>query len=310
MKDKFNREINYLRISLTDKCDLRCCYCMSEKGIEKKSHDEILSEEELLDVVNEAVKLGINKVRLTGGEPLVKKNILSIIEKISRINGINDLSLTTNGTRLKEMAFDLKKAGLNRINISLDTLNKDKYKYITRCGDINNVLDGLKKAKEVGFDKIKINVVLIKGFNDDEIKDFINLTVDEDIDVRFIELMPMINDEINKSYVSNQIVLEKVNLDYLGTQGVAEMYKLSNGKGKVGLISAISNSFCNKCNKIRLTADGKLKPCLHSNIEIPIKGVEDKKEALIQAIKDKPEEHKDLLHKLSEANREMNKIGG
>ena len=191
MLDKYKREIKYLRISLTDLCNLRCLYCMPEQGVCKKQHTDMMTEEEILRAVKVAAKIGIRKIRLTGGEPLVKKNIIDIVSKIRDIDGIEEICLTTNGSYLSKYAKDLKSVGLDRINISLDTLDKDKFKYITRIGNIEDTLRGIDAALETNFKKVKINTVLIGGFNDDEIVDIANLTLKQETDVRFIELMPM-----------------------------------------------------------------------------------------------------------------------
>ena len=191
MKDQYGREINYLRVSITDLCNLRCQYCMPESGVEKKEHSKILSFEEIIQIVNAAVELGINKIRITGGEPLVRKGVVSLIHSLSKIEGIKDLAMTTNGILLKEYAKDLKDAGLNRVNVSLDTLREDRYNTITRGGNIENVMEGLEAAMTVGLTPLKINTVVIKNFNDDEIMDFAQMTLNLPIDVRFIELMPI-----------------------------------------------------------------------------------------------------------------------
>lgn len=314
MKDRFNRNINYLRMSITDRCDLRCIYCMPKEGVFLKRHEDILNEDEMVNAAKVAAKLGINKIRITGGEPLVRKNIISLCKRISSIDGIDDLSITTNAIRLKGLAKDLKEAGVNRLNISLDTLNKDKYKYITRVGNIEDALDGIKEALSLNFEKIKINVVLISNFNDDEIEDFANLTMKYPIDVRFIELMPMIDNELKNAYISNRIVLDKlINLEELSFEGVSKMYRIPGSLGRIGLISPVSDAFCNNCNRIRLTADGKLKPCLHSNIEYSIKGLslDDMRDKFIETINSKPECHDALDdNNMSKAGRTMNEIGG
>ena len=212
MRDKYGREISYLRISLTDKCNLRCRYCMPLTGIDDKPHSDIISEEEILSTVKVAVGLGIKKIRLTGGEPLVKKNIVSIVRNIKNINGVEELCITTNGTLLPNLAKDLKEAGLDRINISIDSLKPDKYEYITGGGKLEQALAGLEAACNTGFKKIKINSVLIGGFNDSEIEDFANITMDRDIDVRFIELMPMYDsgDFGPEAFVPYTIVIDKL----------------------------------------------------------------------------------------------------
>ncbi|WP_251859633.1 GTP 3',8-cyclase MoaA [Clostridium sp. Marseille-Q2269] len=318
MVDSFGRNINYLRISVTDLCNLRCKYCMPEQGINKIDNRQILKLEEIEEITNTFVELGVTKVRITGGEPLIRNNILNIIKNIGQIKGIEDFSMTTNGTLLKDYSKQLRSFGINRLNISLDTLKKDKYEYITRGGSFKNLLKGIEKAKQIGISPIKFNVVLVKGFNDDEIEDFVNLTVHEKVDVRFIELMPIgqcKNWSLGK-YVSNEIVLRTVkNLIEIEKEDIsspAKYYKLRNAKGKIGLISPISCMFCENCNRVRLTCDGKLKLCLHSNDEIDLKthlrNGESIKEIIINAINKKPEKHH--LENGEYIDRNMVAIGG
>ena len=313
MKDRFNREINYLRISVTDLCNLRCTYCMPEKGVCKKEHSEIISIERIEEIVKAAQKAGISKVRLTGGEPLVRKGIIEICEKISNIFGIKELCLTTNGVLLKGMAQKLYDAGVNRLNISLDTLNKNKYKSITRGGDINQVLEGLKAAKEVGFKNTKINVVLIHGFNDDEIENFIEFARKEQLYVRFIELMPIGEGKRmgSEAFLSNHEVLKHLhNTIEVNDDGVSKQFKFKDQDGGIGLISPISDSFCKNCSRLRLTSDGKLRPCLHSSLEIDTKDLHNEEliNAIREAILQKPEKHH--LETGSGSNKTMNEIGG
>lgn len=320
MKDRVGREINYLRISITDLCNLRCVYCMPKDGVKKKKHCEILTLEEIEEVVKAASKLGVNKIRLTGGEPLVRRGVVELIEKIAKIPGIDDIAMTTNGVLLKNQAKELKKAGLNRVNISLDTFNEDKYRYITRGGKLQEAIEGIKAAKEAGLTPIKINTVLIKGFNDDEIEDFVNITLKNEIDIRFIELMPIgENGNWDKEhYISNKIVLEKfpdlIPLENKDKSAPAKLYKLPKAKGKVGLINPISSHFCCNCNRIRLTADGKIKPCLHSNDEIDIKtALRENKDILPileSAVMVKPKEHHLNEEGYVPINRGMSEIGG
>ena len=318
MLDSYGRSINYLRISITDLCNLRCRYCMTDKGVIKKEFEEILTLEEIEKITKEFVKLGINKIRITGGEPLVRKGILKIIREIGSLKEVKDFAMTTNGTMLKKYAKELKNAGLNRVNISLDTLNPKKYSHITRGGDIKNVLEGIEEAKKVGLTPIKLNVVLIKGFNEDEIEDFVNLTRDENIDVRFIELMPIgqvCQWSLNR-YLSNNTVLEKCSylerIESADKSSPAVYYKLKNVKGRVGLINPISCKFCSNCNRMRLTADGKIKACLHSDEEIDImkylRQDMDISGILKNIIKDKPKEHN--LEDGSYIKRNMMAIGG
>lgn len=313
MKDRFGRDITYLRISVTDLCNLRCKYCMPESGVESLCHSDILTLEEIVEIVKVAAKNGIKKIRLTGGEPLVRRGFINLCKEISKIDEIEDIAITTNGVNLKNMADDLFENKVRRLNFSLDTLVKEKYNDITRRNDFDKTMESLFYAIEKGF-KVKLNVVLIGGFNDDEIENFVKLANDYDLEVRFIELM-QIGETANWSkdkFVSNKIVLEKVpKLEFDGISGVAKIYKIKGQKGKIGLISPISCSFCSDCNRIRLTSDGKLKPCLHSKDEINLKGLsgEELEEVFKRGIFDKPEKHH-LEEGKSESARDMNKIGG
>ncbi|MBC2582349.1 GTP 3',8-cyclase MoaA [Clostridium sp. DJ247] len=318
MIDSYGRDINYLRISITDLCNLRCRYCMPVQGIQKIDHEKILRLEEIYEIAKTFVSLGINKIRITGGEPLVRKGALNLIEKLGKLEGIKDFAMTTNGVLLKDSARDLKNAGLNRVNISLDTLDEKKYYNITKGGNIKEVLEGIEEARKVGLTPIKLNVVLIGGFNDNEIEDFVNLTRYEKIDVRFIELMPIgqAKDWSLDNFISNKLVLEKVKelteIQGEDTSSPAKYYKLPNGKGRVGLINPISCKFCNSCNRLRLTSDGKIKPCLHSNDEIDLRTAlrkgENIKEIITDIIKNKPKEHN--LEDGEYIKRNMIAIGG
>ena len=316
MIDSFGRPITYLRLSVTELCDLRCRYCMPEEGVCKLRHDQMLTEEEMVRAVQAAAKLGIEKVRVTGGEPLTKPNILSICRQVAQVPGIQEVSITTNGIRLPELAVPLREAGVRRVNISLDTLNPEKYAYITRRGVLDKALAGLDAALDAGFDRVKINAVLIGGFNDDEIPALAALTRERPVDVRFIELMPMSGnrDFGPESYIPVSRVLEKLPQAVPEKEeGVARLYRLPGAMGRVGLISPLSQHFCASCNRIRLTADGKLKPCLHSAEEISIKGLDDTAmlDRMRQAIWGKPQCHGALgpLSR-SETPRSMNQIGG
>lgn len=319
MKDSFGREINYLRISITDRCNLRCKYCMPEQGIENKvTHKEILSFDEIYRIAKVFTQLGVNKIRLTGGEPLARKGVVELVRKISSLEGLEDLAMTTNGILLAEMAKELKDAGLNRVNISLDTLVDDKYEEITRVGNLSSFFKGLEEAKRVGLTPIKMNVVLIGGFNDDEILDFVNMTRYEEIDIRFIELMP-IGESANWSkqkFISNETVLEKaknlVPVPKKDPSSPANYYKLPDGKGRVGFINPISCKFCDNCNRVRITSTGKLKLCLHSNREIDLRDYLHSEQALrekiLQSIGEKEESHH--LEDGEFIKRNMNQIGG
>lgn len=317
MIDTYGREISYLRLSVTDLCDLRCRYCMPEQGVCKKRHEEMLTEDEMIQAVRAAASLGITKLRITGGEPLVKKNILSICRRAAEVQGIRELCMTTNGIRLPQLAKPLREAGVQRLNISLDTINADKYAYITRQGSLKAAIDGIEAALSAGFTRIKINTVLIGGFNDDEICDLAALTKRWPVDVRFIELMPMLDHaEFGPSaYVPCAEVLRRLPALEPSEQdnGVARLYHLPGAYGNIGLISPLSSHFCADCNRIRLTADGKIKSCLHSSAEYPIKGLGF--EAVVQqfqrSIFEKPQWHGELsaAHR-SRAGRSMNRIGG
>ena len=317
MIDSYGRDITYLRLSVTELCNLRCRYCMPADGICKKSHAEMLTEDEMIRVVKVAASLGISKLRITGGEPLVKKNILSICQQASDVPGIKEICLTTNGVLLPQFAKPLREAGVSRLNISLDTLIPEKYAYITRTGNLQDALAGLYAALDAGFEKIKINAVLIGGFNDDEIASLANLTMKYPIDVRFIELMPMYDsgDFDENSLISCSKVLEVLpNLQPVSSAGgVAQLYRMDGAQGNIGLIRPISAHFCAACNRIRVTADGKLKPCLHSDIEYSLKGLpfDEMKTVMEQAIWNKPQWHgeMDAIHR-SRAGRNMNEIGG
>lgn len=315
MKDLFNREIDYLRISVTDLCNLRCVYCMPEKGVEKIEHEKIISPERIQEIVKASVTLGIKKIRLTGGEPLVRKGLLDIVKLIREIPEIEEICLTTNGTTLKEMAKPLFDAGVNRLNISLDTLDENKYKRITRNGNLSDVLAGIKEAQKVGFKNIKINCVLIGGFNDDEIEKFAAFAEKYSVIARFIELMP-IGESVNfekENFISNNIVFSHItNLKKVKDDGVSLLYRIGESNGYIGLISPLSNMFCKYCSRIRLTSDGKIKPCLHSKEEIDLNGLHNKEliEAIKKSIFAKPEKH--YLNELGKSSslRGMDKVGG
>lgn len=317
MIDQFGRNITYLRLSVTELCNLRCRYCMPAEGVRKKSHADMLTEDEMILAVEAAASLGITKLRVTGGEPLVKKNILSICRRAAAVPGIQEVCLTTNGILLPQLAKPLREAGVRRLNLSLDTLNPDKYAYITRIGRIEDFWRGFHAALDAGFDKIKLNAVLVGGFNDDEIVPLAELTKQYPVDMRFIEMMPMCDSARfgPDAYIPFTRVLEALPEAQPVPKdgGVAKLYRLPGAKGNIGLISPVSAHFCGDCNRIRLTADGKVKPCLHSNAEYPLKGLDSEgmRVQLEKAIWGKPKWHGDLdaVHH-SGAGRNMNQIGG
>ncbi len=321
--DAFHRAITYLRVSITDRCNLRCRYCVPKEGIKKLPHEEILRYEEILRIVKIAAQMGFKKVRITGGEPLVRKDVVYLIEKIGKIEEIEKVCLTTNGVLLPEMAVDLYKAGLRHINISLDTLNPEKYAYITRVSVFERVWRGIKKAIEIGFNPVKINVVLMKGFNDDEIVDLAKLSLTMPLAVRFIEFMPLNHTQIvyENAFLSAEEAMQKLkklgDLEEIPSSpldGPAKRYKIKGSLGEIGFITALSNHFCSRCNRLRLTPDGQLRPCLFSGLEWDLKtplrqGADDVKIRAIMedAIAHKPKNHG---HVKFATHRPMSRIGG
>ncbi len=315
MLDRYGRTITYLRVSVTERCNLRCRYCMPAEGV--SNCPEELSREELLRALEAAAGLGIRKLRITGGEPLVRRDIVELCTDAAALDGIQELCITTNGTLLPELARPLKEAGVRRVNISLDTLDKKKYAAISRCGSLDQAWKGLEAALDAGFEKIKLNAVLIGGFNDNEIPALAELTKQYPVDLRFIELMPMVDSEEfgPEAFIPCSTVLEKLPEAQPVEQdgGVAKLYRLPGAQGNLGLISPVSAHFCAQCNRLRLTADGKLKPCLHSAAEYSIRGLdaEGMRAQFEAAILGKPRWHGVLsATEHSRAGRSMNRIGG
>lgn len=313
MQDSFDRDIRYLRLSITDACNLRCAYCIPE-GASPRLYDP-LSVAEIEDIVKALADCGIEKVRLTGGEPLIRRDVLEICTRIAQVPGIKEVCITTNGVLLADMAEELKRAGVSSINMSLDTLRPDRYRDITGTTRFGDVRRGIDVAKSMGFSRLKINNVLIGGFNDDEIYDFVELTRERDVHIRFIELMPMgaCANWDPKCFLSADTVFEAVpELQPLGNDGVAMLYGIPGYGGTVGLIRPMSRHFCPNCNRIRVTADGKLKPCLHSKEEINLRGLSghELRQAIEGAIISKPLRHYLRPDNPSEAVRNMNEIGG
>lgn len=323
MQDQYKRQIEYLRISITDRCNLRCKYCMPSEGVKWISHESILTYEEILRIMRISTSLGFKRFRITGGEPLARNGVLGFLEKASQIPGVEDLMITTNGILLPEMAAGLKKAGVSRVNISLDTFDAEKFRELTRGGDINKVLHGIHRSLEVGLHPVKLNVVVVRDFNDHELPQFMELARDYPLHVRFIELMPIgISSDKRSDFVPIDEMKEILDLQGLQTNhdirggGPAEYITLEGFKGSIGFISALSKHFCNTCNRVRLTPDGKLRLCLHSSNEIDLRQVlrsgmsdEDVKEVLAGSIWNKPAEH----HMNNEAwhdQRIMSQIGG
>ena len=327
MIDGYNREISYLRVSVTDRCNLRCRYCMPKEGLSRTGHDDILRYEEILRIIGVAVKMGVAKVRITGGEPLVRRGVVDFIARLKDIEGLRDISLTTNGILLGNFAAGLFTAGVKRINVSLDSLNPERYARITRGGSLNDVLLGIDEVYRIGFSPIKINVVVINGVNDDEVLDFARLTLDKPYQVRFIELMPFGSGN-NGRYLSNEVVMERIGGVYPleapvrtgeGTEGPARVYRIAGGRGEIGFISPLSHSFCSSCNRLRLTADGSLRACLLMDEEIDLKaplraGCSDEEiERLIGgAVRRKSAQHETACsdNNLRKCAKQMSSIGG
>jgi cyclic pyranopterin phosphate synthase len=320
--DRFGRSMNYLRISVTDRCNLRCIYCMPPEGVPHIYHSEILSYEEIRAVVRAAAELGIKKIRLTGGEPLVRADFPHLVKMLSQIEGIQELSLTTNGALLKDYAQALKQAGLSRVNVSLDTLRANRFQHITRLGELKDVLTGIEAAKEAGLLPIKINTVVMRGINDDEILDFARMTYKDGWHVRFIELMPFKG--VAQPVPSVELQRRISSLGRLEPctsitgNGPAMHYRLAGAKGTIGFISPLTEiSFCSRCNRMRFTPDGKLRPCLLGDNEIDLKtplrdnaSMEELERLILKAVASKPEHHhlKDTSGRPVE--RKMSQIGG
>ncbi len=315
MIDGEGRQIEYLRLSVTDRCNCRCAYCMPAGGVPMLGHADILSFEELAAVARAAAELGVRKVRLTGGEPLARRGVVDLVRMVAEIPGIDEVAMTTNATLLAPVAGVLREAGLSRLNVSLDTLRADRYAKITRLGRLEDALAGLAAAREAGFARTKVNCVLMGGVNDDEVADLAGLARSEAVDVRFIELMPIgpAAGWPRASFVPADAVLEALpGLELLGRDGVAELYRMPGWAGRVGLIRPMSHKFCDGCSRIRVTADGKLKPCLHSAAEIDLRGLghEGLLAALRAGIAAKPKYHLMDEGRASDSARDMNEIGG
>jgi len=322
MKDKFGRNIYYMRISVTDRCNLRCVYCMPEEGVKFIPHDEILKFEEIEEIVEAAKSIGISSIRLTGGEPLVRKGITDLVKIINNINGINKVTLTTNGTLLAKYARGLKLAGIESVNVSLDTLNPEKFREITRRGNITDVIRGIEKSINEGI-KTKLNVVLQKA-NLDEVAELIRFSKKTGAIIRFIEYMPLDSCIVlsENPFVPASKLIETISKDFgeiteieenIG-DGPAKYVKIKSINAEVGIIAAISEPFCSRCNRIRITSNGIIKPCLASNIGYDIKSVirgehrtKDIVDIIVKAIESKP-----LMHHMKEKKQSihMNKIGG
>jgi len=321
--DSYGRKINYMRLSVTDRCNLRCQYCMPEEGIAKLDHKDILSYEELLVLSTASVQVGIEKIRVTGGEPLVRNGIIDFLKKLSLIPGLRQLVLTTNGVLLKEMAEDLLDAGVQRLNISLDSLRHETFKQITRCGDLDKVLEGIQAADSLGF-PIKINVVAMRGINDSEFVDFAAITLKKPYAVRFIEYMPTSKEKNWQSLViSGDEILERISEHYHIApveknvlSGPSQDFRIDGALGTIGIITPISGHFCAECNRIRVTSSGMARSCLFGDTEYDLKpmlrasGNNALKETLRAIVINKPKNHLITSHESAHEPFDMSKVGG
>jgi cyclic pyranopterin phosphate synthase len=302
--DTYGRRINYLRLSVTDRCNLRCQYCMPAEGIQKLRHSDILSFEELHRIARLAVSLGIEKIRITGGEPLVRKGLTSLLQNLSAIDGLKELVVTTNGLLLREFATDLRRAGVHRLNVSLDSMQRETFSTLTRGGDLKQALDGIDAAEEAGFPPVKINTVVIRGVNDSEVLDFAALTLRTPHQVRFIEYMPTSTaPDWSSAFISGEEILEQIHKVYplnplpnAGAAGPAKIFRVPGALGTIGIITPISSHFCASCNRIRVTASGIVKGCLFDNGKTSLKpylqGSDDELRAvLMRILKNKPDRH-------------------
>ena len=324
--DGFGREITYVRLSVTDRCDFRCVYCMSE-DMTFLPRQQVLSLEEIYRVGRVLVELGVKKIRLTGGEPLIRQNILWLVEKLAALDGLQELTMTTNGSRLKTLAQPLKDAGLDRINISLDSLNATRFHEITRTGHLSDVLAGITAAKQAGFQRIKLNSVIMRHRNDDEILTLVNFARQQQLDLAFIEEMPLGNISEHQridTYISNEEVRQRIAQEYAllpatdNTGGPARYYRMSDSQSRIGFISPHSHNFCDSCNRVRVTVEGRLLLCLgneHSaDLRAPLRAHSQNDQPLIDTIINalplKPERHYFDLDETPQIVRFMNMTGG
>ncbi|WP_269620124.1 GTP 3',8-cyclase MoaA [Zhongshania sp. BJYM1] len=326
LQDRFGRGVEYLRLSVTDRCDFRCVYCMSE-DMTFLPRAQILTLEQLYDIASSFVHLGVKKIRLTGGEPLVRKNVMALVERLGQLEQLEQLHLTTNGAQLDKFAAPLKAAGLTGINISLDSLQPDRFKELTRFGELKKVLTGIDAARDAGFQRLKLNAVILKGRNDDEILDLIDYVRDKHIDISFIEEMPLGNiSEHDRalSFISSEQIRSKIESRYAltptteNTGGPSRYYRMSDSTSRIGFISPHSNNFCHLCNRVRLTVEGRLLLCLGNEHSVSLKEIVDRypgddqklREAIIKAMDLKPERHHFSLDDEPQIVRFMNTTGG
>jgi cyclic pyranopterin phosphate synthase len=321
--DRFGRNIHYLRISLTDHCNLRCIYCMPEDQT-FRPNAELMQDDEILTLVRLFATLGFDKIRLTGGEPTVRAHVVDIVRGIAQTPGIKSLSMTTNGIMLKKLAAPLKEAGLQRVNVSIDTLDPDKFKRLTRWGKLTDIWEGILEAERAGLTPVKLNAVIVKGYNEDDAIDLAALTVDRPWQMRFIEMMPFadVTNLQTSSVITAAQIQQKIESEFGPLQasgsydGEARIYKINNAKGEIGFISSVTLPFCSACTRARLTADGVLRMCLLREHEIdlltPLRGgatIDDLRQMILDAVWNKPWGH-GLADGIIPLNRAMNEIGG
>jgi cyclic pyranopterin phosphate synthase len=323
--DPCNRHLNYLRVSITDRCNLACAYCLPKESVPRLAHDTILRYEEILRIVQVAVRLGISKVRVTGGEPLVRKGVYEFLSSLSAVPGLRDISLTTNGVLLKDAIERIREAGISRLNISLDTLRPDRYRSITGMDFFGRVWDGILAAESLGFHPIKLNAVALQGVNDDELIDLARLSFEHAFHVRFIEFMPigrsqfagkptLLVPEIMQRIAALGALVPVPRSDH---DGPARRYRIEGARGEIGFISAISRHFCDRCNRLRLTAAGQLRPCLLSDRQQDLKGPmrrgcsdDDLAELFFKTIRLKPSDHHLAVGEPAHVCCQMRSIGG
>jgi cyclic pyranopterin phosphate synthase len=321
--DSYHRHIDYMRISVTDRCDLRCVYCTAHR-FQSLSHEDVLRYEEIERVVRAAANLGVKSIRLTGGEPLVRPHVSSLVKMLGQIPGIEDISMTTNATQLTKYARELKDAGLRRVNISLDTFKPERFAAICGAGKLEQVLEGIHTAQQAGLNPVKINTVVLRGVNDDEIVDFARKSVSDGWHVRYIEEMPLVGDENGHKMVSIEEIRSIIEQELGGLEacwpseghGPAKYYRIPGSSGSIGFIGPVTDCFCELCNRFRLTADGKLRPCLLRDDEVDLKeplrrgaSLEELQELMLKAAAIKKEKH-NLSEKVGVFERQMWQIGG
>lgn len=325
LTDTFGRQHTYLRISLTERCNLRCQYCMPAEGVNLTHKSKLLTTDEILRLAELFVRQGINKIRLTGGEPTVHKDLLHIVSSLQQLPGLETIAITTNGIALTRQLVALQRAGLNALNISLDTLKPERFEMVTRRKGWQKVMAGIDLAIQLGYTPVKVNCVIMKGFNDDEVVDFVDLTKDRDVDVRFIEYMPFTGNQWRDTkMMSFREMMDIIKQKYADFQPLenkpndtSKAYKVSGHKGQVGFITSMSEHFCGTCNRLRLMADGSLKVCLFGNAEISLRDAlrsncsEDDLLAMIgAAVKRKKKQHAGMFNLAQMPNRPMILIGG